>query len=263
MAEKSLQKNQVETLQEFVVFHVDNEQFALPIADVREVLRMTEITPVPQSPDFISGIINLRGKVIAVMSLEKRFALTRGHKGDEQDNIIIVDIGDAEFGVIVDSVSEVLRVDSGAMQPAPSTIQGKIGKEFIHGVIVLRNGGEEGGLESEKVSEAEGQVSGGRERIVLVLNLQQVLSKKEHKQIVAAVTPATEVSKSTTTKTKVVKRRSRNTKKPQNKKDSDPLATQEVGDSSVSQGEPVEPKSREAPVVQNADSSDLKLHLPT
>jgi len=124
---------------QLVVFQLDKEEYAVPIEDVREVLKISGITPVPNSPDFISGIINLRGKVIAIIDLEKRFNLTREHTDVIPEHIIVSDIEESPFGMIVDQVTEVLRIPRNLVQSALQINQSKIGREYIGGVVVLKS----------------------------------------------------------------------------------------------------------------------------
>ena len=93
---------------QMVVFKLEKEEFAVDIQQVREVLKMTQVTPLPQSAHYIEGVINLRGEVIPVVDLRKRFELPLGERG-EQTRIIIVEIQKSNVGLIVDSVTEVLR----------------------------------------------------------------------------------------------------------------------------------------------------------
>ena len=98
-------KNDAET--QIVAFKLEEEEFAINIHHVREVLKMTQVTPLPQSAYFIEGVINLRGEVMPVIDLRKRFELDVGERG-EDTRIIIVEIQENKVGLIVDSVTEVL-----------------------------------------------------------------------------------------------------------------------------------------------------------
>jgi len=163
---------------QLVVLSLDKEEYALPIADVREVIKIPEITPIPESPDFVSGIINLRGRVIAVVDLEKRFHLKREHTDITPSYIIIIDIDDTSFGVIVDEVTEVLQIPADSIHEAPDTVRSKIGAEYIQGVAVLQEA-ETDISEHEKGSETEHDA----ERILLLLDIKQVLSEEEKRSI--------------------------------------------------------------------------------
>ncbi|NMB40927.1 MAG: purine-binding chemotaxis protein CheW [Firmicutes bacterium] len=123
-------KNDAET--QIVAFKLEEEEFAINIHHVREVLKMTQVTPLPQSAYFIEGVINLRGEVMPVIDLRKRFELDVGERG-EDTRIIIVEIQENKVGLIVDSVTEVLRLSSTEIQPPPSKIAGTR-TDFIKGV---------------------------------------------------------------------------------------------------------------------------------
>lgn len=172
MENTDIKEKVVELQRQMVVFTLDKEGYAVPIESVREVIKIPEITPVPQSPAFVSGIINLRGKVIAVVDLEARFGLNRENQDIEQDNIMILDMNESPFGVIVDKVKEVLHVPENAIKPAPSTIQSKIGAEFVQGVIVIENSEDS---DKEEADSIENQDSNSR--VLLVLDLAKVLTK--------------------------------------------------------------------------------------
>lgn len=108
---------------QLVAFYLQNEEFAIDIQKVREVLRMTHVTPLPQSAEFIEGVINIRGEVIPVIDLRKRFQLPEKEE-TPQTRIIIVEIKDNQVGLIVDSVTEVLRLPQQSIQPPPSNVAG-------------------------------------------------------------------------------------------------------------------------------------------
>lgn len=176
-----------------VVFELDNEQYAVPIEDVREVIKIPQITPVPNSPDFISGLINLRGKILPAINLEFRFGLGREHKDIQARNIIIVEGGESSFGVIVDDIVEVLRVPADSIQDAPSAVRSKIGSQYIKGVIVIAQAEK---AETERPNSAEATMG---QRIVLLLNLKQLLTEDEKLEVQKAQPPSTD-SKQTNSK---------------------------------------------------------------
>ena len=138
---------------QMVAFKLEKEEFAVDIHQVRKVLKMTRVTPLPQSAHYIEGLINLRGEVIPVVDLRKRFELPEGERS-EQTRIIIVEIQDSNVGLIVDSVTEVLRFSSSAIQPPPARIAGTR-TDLIKGV---------------------GKVE---ERLLIILNLERILTTEE------------------------------------------------------------------------------------
>lgn len=119
-------------LLQLVTFVVGNEEFAIPILSVQEINRMMQITQVPQSPDFIEGVINLRGKIIPVMDLRKRFGL--GQLDNTADcRIVVVEVSNRVIGFTVDRVNEVLRVNADIVDPPPPMVCG-IDSDYVQGV---------------------------------------------------------------------------------------------------------------------------------
>jgi purine-binding chemotaxis protein CheW len=123
-------------LLQLVSFHVGGEEFCLDILRVQEIIRIQALTRVPNSPDFVEGVINLRGKVIPVIALRKRFGLEElAH--DKQTRIVVSETKGAVLGFIVDSVSEVLRIPADTVEPPPRL--GKAEREYVSGVGKLDN----------------------------------------------------------------------------------------------------------------------------
>lgn len=121
---------------QLVTFKLGNEEYAIDILKVQEITRMVEITTVPNAPDYVEGVINLRGKVIPVINLRKKFGL--GAKAvDVNSRIIVVDIN-TTVSLIVDSVSEVLRLPSDYVEPPPPITMGN-GAEYIKGIGKLKD----------------------------------------------------------------------------------------------------------------------------
>jgi purine-binding chemotaxis protein CheW len=118
-------------LLQLVSFHVGGEEFCLDILRVQEIIRIQALTRVPNSPDFVEGVINLRGKVIPVIALRKRFGLEElAH--DKQTRIVVSETKGSVLGFIVDSVSEVLRIPAHTVEPPPRL--GKVEREYVSGV---------------------------------------------------------------------------------------------------------------------------------
>lgn len=116
---------------QLVVFGLADELYGLDIFDVREVIKDAPITKIPNAPEFVEGVVNLRGKIIPVIDLKKRFGIGRGEKSKDT-RIIIVDISRKEAGLIVDSVDEVITVDDNSIEPAPPVTT--INAAFIEGL---------------------------------------------------------------------------------------------------------------------------------
>jgi len=119
-------------LLQLVTFMVASEEFAIPILSVQEINRMMQITRVPQSPGFIEGVINLRGKIIPVMDLRKRFNVEPS-TDTSASRIIVVEVASRVIGFTVDRVNEVLRIKSNIVEPPPSMVSG-VDSEYVQGV---------------------------------------------------------------------------------------------------------------------------------
>ncbi len=133
-----------------VSFRLANEEYGLDIMRVQEIILMGQITEIPEVPSFICGLINLRGKVIPIVDLRKRFRLEAKASG-EHTRIIVVNAADNTFGIVVDAVSEVLRIDAGQMEPAPTGLLG-LDQAYIKGLVKMPD------------------------KIMIVLNLDNILS---------------------------------------------------------------------------------------
>ena len=120
---------------QLVSFMLADEEYGVEVLKVREIIRMPIITKMPNVPLHIEGIINLRGKVIPIISMRRRFSLMES-ENDSQTRIIIMDVYGSLTGFVVDAVSEVIRIHSSEIQPPPSMVlSGGIGQEFITGVF--------------------------------------------------------------------------------------------------------------------------------
>lgn len=126
-----------ETILQFVSFRVADEEFAIPIHAVREINRLLEITRVPHSPEFVEGVVNLRGQVVPVLNLRTRLGLP-SWEWDRDTWIIVVESKGAVAGIIVDRVSEVLRVPRGMIEPPPPAV-GSVERNYIESVVKFDN----------------------------------------------------------------------------------------------------------------------------
>ena len=126
-----------EQVLQLVTFTLRNEEYAVDILNVQEINRITEITQVPNSPSYVEGVINLRGKVMPVINLRKKFGL-EDKETDETSRIIIMDIKGVTNGLVVDSVSEVLRIPTDIVEPPPP-MSSDVSSKFINGVAKLDN----------------------------------------------------------------------------------------------------------------------------
>jgi purine-binding chemotaxis protein CheW len=122
---KELEETQEEMLEEeeqFVIFKLENQEYAVPIENVQEIVRVPEeLTRVPKTPDFVEGVINLRGSVLPVIDLRKRFDLPEKQRDDHQRILVFV-FDNVSIGFIVDSVSEVLKIPKSVIQKSPEIL---------------------------------------------------------------------------------------------------------------------------------------------
>jgi len=119
---------------QLVSFNLDQEEYGVDVLKVREIIRMPIVTRVPNTPHFVEGVINLRGKVIPIISMRKKFGLMETEY-DKQTRIMVMDVDGELMGFIVDSVSEVIRISGSEIQPSPAVVASGIDQDCIAGVI--------------------------------------------------------------------------------------------------------------------------------
>lgn len=119
-------------LSQWVTFRLDDEKYGINVMSVQEVLRMTEIAPVPGAPDYVLGIINLRGNVVTVIDTRTRFGLSE-HEADDQTRIVIIEAENQVVGILVDSVAEVVDLEGSQIESAPNVGNDESAK-YIQGV---------------------------------------------------------------------------------------------------------------------------------
>ncbi len=125
-----------ETYLQVVVFHLGEEEFALDIAYVKEIVRLAPITRVPKCKEWIEGVINLRGNVVPVMDLRKRFHVPSTNQ--RQTRIIILELRGISLGVLVDAVVETRQIGRSLVEPAPA-LMSSVESEYIAGVAKLED----------------------------------------------------------------------------------------------------------------------------
>ncbi|MBD5641335.1 MAG: chemotaxis protein CheW [Desulfovibrio sp.] len=131
------QKRQDDELLQLVTFSIGEEEFGVNILKVQEINRTMEITKVPRSPEFVEGVINLRGKVIPIIDLRRRFGLSSKPE-DKDTRIIVIEINSVIVGFVVDAVSEVLRIPASTVEPPPPVVAG-VESDYISGVGQLKD----------------------------------------------------------------------------------------------------------------------------
>ncbi|MFQ5328863.1 MAG: chemotaxis protein CheW [Thermodesulfobacteriota bacterium] len=139
---------------QLVAFNIGEEEFSVPILNVQEIIRMSEITRVPHTSEFIGGVINLRGKVIPIVDLRSRFGIDRFDEGNNRGRIVVINSEERVVGLVVDSVSEILRMDASIIEPPPDFL-GKVSSDYINGVGKLKD------------------------RLIVLLNLEKVLDESD------------------------------------------------------------------------------------
>jgi purine-binding chemotaxis protein CheW len=145
---------------QLVVFQLGAELYGVEIARVHEIIRLQPVTRVPRAPSFVEGVINLRGKVIPVVDMRRRFGLPLAEH-TRATRIVVLEIGDQVVGAIVDGVSEVLRVNAATVEP-PSPVVAGVDSEYLLGIAKLPD------------------------RLVILLDLDRVLARDEHRALEAA-----------------------------------------------------------------------------
>lgn len=133
MSEKSYSSSEVQ----LVVFKLGREEYSVSILQVQEIKRITDITRVPHTPDYIKGVINLRGSVLPVIDLKKRLNLPQ-QMSTEDTRIIIVKVGELSVGMIVDAVSEVMTINQENID-SPEVVAGSVAASYLSGVGKLDN----------------------------------------------------------------------------------------------------------------------------
>jgi len=126
---------------QMVIFRIGGEEFAIDIALTKEIVTMRPITPIPETEDYVLGVMNLRGNLVPVLDLRKRLRAgaesAASGKGQQEIRIIIARVDGKQTGLVVDGASEVIRVTDEMIEPPPDVIT-EIGAEYIGGIINLR-----------------------------------------------------------------------------------------------------------------------------
>ena len=117
---------------QWVTFRLDSETYGINVMQVQEVLRVTEIAPVPGAPDYVMGIINLRGNVVTVLDTRRRFGLPSKEQ-DDSTRIVVVEADQTVVGILVDSVAEVVELNRSAVESSPNVGNDESSK-YIEGV---------------------------------------------------------------------------------------------------------------------------------
>ncbi len=142
---------------QLVVFDLADESYGVDIGTVREIIGLQDITRVPKTSQFVEGVINLRGRVIPVVDLRKRFSFPQGER-NKDTRIVVVDISGQDIGVVVDAVTEVIRVASASIEP-PSSVIVTADSDYLLGIAKLE------------------------ERLIILLDMDKVLSTMDQEAL--------------------------------------------------------------------------------
>lgn len=123
---------------QIVCFKIGNEEYGIDILQVQEILKLPKVTKLPKSKTYIMGVIDLRGKVLPIVDLSKRFNID-SNKLTENSRAIVVNISGKKVGLGIDSVSHVIKVNSGDIEPPPPVVRGISGK-YIVGIAKIEEG---------------------------------------------------------------------------------------------------------------------------
>jgi purine-binding chemotaxis protein CheW len=148
---------------QLVGFRIGNETYGVRIASVREIVRVPEITPVPNAPEMIEGVINLRGRIIPVMDLRKRFS-NFSDTSDKRNRILVVELDNKLLGLIVSSASEVLKIPPSEIE-APGTLFTEGDSSYVTGVGKLKG------------------------RLIILVDIAKLLRRPEYKKFEEAAEP--------------------------------------------------------------------------
>ncbi|MBP1909892.1 chemotaxis protein CheW [Methanolobus bombayensis] len=148
-----------EDVLQVVVFQLAGEEFGMDIMNVKEIIRIPEMTHMPQAPDYVEGIVNIRGDVIVAINMAKLFNV-QFREQDHNSRIIVTELDDIIVGLMVESVTEVLRIQKSEIDPAPDMLVSRNESEAVKGVGKLD------------------------ERLLLLIDSKKVLGKDEQLNIV-------------------------------------------------------------------------------
>lgn len=146
---------------QLVIFELGAENFGIDIASVEGIVKLQEITKIPQAPYYMEGITNLRGSVLPVIDLQKRFGMEPQIRTNDT-RIMVANVDGVKIGMIVSAVSEVLTIEDKVIEPSPPMVS-NINSEFITGVAKIDT------------------------RLVILLDLAMILTQEEKKQVTKAM----------------------------------------------------------------------------
>ncbi len=147
---------------QLVNFRLRDEEFGVDIGSVREIIRVADITHIPEAPSFLHGLTNLRGQVIAVIDLARQFGLAPQQDLPETAKIVVTEIKGQTVGMLVDEVPEVLKISAENIEAAPELVQTEVRTDYIKGVAKSDN------------------------RLIILLDLEKLLAPHEVEELTKA-----------------------------------------------------------------------------
>lgn len=152
---------------QLVGFRTGSEYFGVPIAKVKEIVPVPEITAVPEAPEFLNGVMNLRGRIVPVIEMDRRLGMA-GQGRKKTNRVLVLEIDGSMVGLLVESSSEILKVPEELVEPPPGLIS-SLGANYVTGVGKLKD------------------------KIIVLLDVARLLSPEELKKIGASAVEASEV----------------------------------------------------------------------
>lgn len=149
---------------QLVTFQLGEELYGVNIMDVKEIVKIQNVRPIPHAPHYVEGIFNLRGEIIPVINLHKRFRLEKPAEEDydaEMGGLVILNLDGIKISIIIDRISRVVMINAADIKPPPQMLTG-IGSEYIHGVVQQKNG------------------------YLIVLNIRKLFDPKELQKLISA-----------------------------------------------------------------------------
>lgn len=157
MSDQQNNKEEHRATVQYVVFEIDKEEYGVKLVDLKEIIKIPELTPLPNAPEFFAGVFNLRGKIIPVIDLEKRFSMKR-ERPAVPERILIAEQGNDLYGMIVDRVAGTIKIPQNQIQKPQAVGVFKINEAYLDGIATL---------------------NGAAGRLVIILNIKKILSPGE------------------------------------------------------------------------------------
>lgn len=155
--------------EQFVIFHLEEETYAVNIQSVKEIIRLPEIVRVPKAPSYVEGVINIRGDILPVINLRLKLSLP-ARESDDRSRIVVVDMNGVSTGLVVDGVREVRKIPADQIAPPPEILQTNMEVNYLQGVAKLAD----------------------VQRSILLLNLQNILTGDEQLEVAQVVANSVE-----------------------------------------------------------------------